>query len=709
MIYGRSLVDALRKNKGSEKGIRFIYSAVNEEFMSYGELYKKALGILRALQDRGIKPGEEMVFQIEDNKTFILMFWACLMGGIIPVPVTAGNNDEYRLKVLKVWKILKKPRLAAGRKALDALLAFSAENGFAETSEEIKNNTVFPDEIEVTGEIGRIIDAGPDDTAFIQFSSGSTGDPKGVVLTHGNLLANIDGISKATKMTRDDSYLCWMPVTHDLALIGSHLNPLANDLNQYFMPTSLFIRRPMLWLQKACEHKATKLSSPNFGYKYLLDSFKPENARGLDLSAVRILFNGAEPISAEICDEFMDVMAKYGLKRTAMYPVYGLAEASVAVAFPPPGEDIIKLKLDRRFLSAGDTVKKTEPGGDGNSITFVNEGYPLHNCSVRICNGDNGNLNDDTVGYIQIKGDNVTQGYYNDEEATKKVMTADGWLNTGDLGFMRSGRLIVTGRAKDIIFVNGQNFYPHDIERAAEGVEGIGMGDTAACGIFNKARQREELVIFVHFKKEIEEFIPLARSLKSWINRQTGVEADDLVPVKKIPKTTSGKIQRYKLAQMYEEGVFSEISAKIRELILQRPGGGTVNGPHDEFERELHDIFTQVLNAGPIGVDDNFFELGATSLQLTQAADKIDGKYPGKISVADMFKYTTIARLAKFLQGGRNITLPAVALPHEYFRQARGAPEIICYNLRVENSVRLKLAEISAGEGAVLNGLLLSV
>jgi acyl-CoA synthetase (AMP-forming)/AMP-acid ligase II len=301
---------------------------------------------------------------------------------------------------------------------------------------------------------GTIYDSDRESIAFIQFSSGSTGNPKGVTLTHGNILTNMDAIITGVNAVEEDSTLSWMPLTHDMGLIGFHLTPLAAGINQCLMPTEMFIRCPALWLDKADEHRATMLSSPNFGLGYLLSNLKENEEKKWDLSNVRILFNGAEPVSGEVCNKFLDALEPYGLKRNVMFPVYGLAEACLAVTFPPVEEEAVAVTVDRRSLITGSTVIEFDNRDNTESMTLTDLGYPVKGCSVRICDEENLVLPDNVVGHVQIYGDNVTKGYYNDEEATNEIVKGGGWLDTGDLGFFRNGRLIVAGRAKDVIFVN---------------------------------------------------------------------------------------------------------------------------------------------------------------------------------------------------------------------------------------------------------------
>ncbi|NLW46321.1 MAG: AMP-binding protein [Firmicutes bacterium] len=646
----QSLVEILQNN--NSKRIIHIKSEQEETSVTYQQLYQNACSVLFQLQSWGIKPGDELIIAIEDNEVFLNVFWACLLGKIIAVPVTASTNNENKLKILKIWMTLKNPYLITSQKFLNDLNKLICEKQINNIIDTFKYRVFLVDNIKGTFSQGNIYDIARDDIAFIQFSSGSTGDPKGVILTHQNLLSNINAINKCARATIEDSSLSWLPLTHDMGLIGFHLTPLVLGVNQYILPTSLFMRHPMLWLAKANQHKVTVLSSPNFGYKYFLSFFKPEMAKDWDLSHIRLIFNGAEPISSRLCIDFLDVLEQYGLKRNVMFPVYGLAEASLAVAFPPPEEDLVSVYLSRNDLNIGDLANEVNEK-ESDRITFVDVGYAVDGCSIRICDADNRLLDEGRIGYIQIKGANVTSGYYNNDKAGAEVISKDGWLNTGDLGFISNGRLVVTGRAKDIIFINGQNYYPHDIERIAEEVDGVELGEVAAFGVPDEEQQNEAINLAVLFKKEIEQFLPLAITLKRQIFKQIGLDVKAIIPIKKIPKTTSGKIMRYKLKEMYQDGHFNATLQVMNRLLdkiyISKPpklSGGVI-------AEQLFKILANLLGDQSIGIDDNFLEIGCNSLLLSSFCTQIETANIARISIVDLFSYPSIKKLTEFIKNGK--------------------------------------------------------
>ena len=656
-------------NKNDNKGITFIGGECDEVYISYKKLYEKSLEVLYNLQAKGIERGSELVFQIENNYGFVLCFWACILGGIIPVPVTVGNNEEHRQKLLRILDILNNPFLLTDNKGSKVLKKLSEDGLSQEKIAKVEQKMILLEDLMESKGSGVVYNSSREDIAFIQFSSGSTGDPKGVVLTHHNLLTNIDAIISGMAVTSEESSLSWMPLTHDMGLIGFHLSPMAAGVNQYIMLTSLFIRHPVLWLKKANEHRINHLSSPNFGFKYFLEFYKPEIAEDWDLSCVRLIINGAEPISVDLCKRFLDKMKDHGLKSNVMFNVFGMAEASLAVTFPPLNEEIASIKLEREFLFVGDSIKEVNDSCHTNWVEFADLGYPVKGCSVRICDDEGVVLGENKVGNIEIQGENVTSGYYNNPEATLNAIRADGWLSTGDLGFVKNGRLIVTGRAKDVIFVNGQNYYAHDIERVCEQVEGIELGRVVACGVFNTASQKDDIIILVLFKKKLTHFVELAVSLKNHIYSKMRLEVAHIIPVKDIPKTTSGKIQRYKMAERYEKGEYDLAIKELEVLLYEQQALKVTDAPEGATEEELARICQEVLHINAIGRNDNIFEQGGDSLKATILASKIHKHFGKEINLEDVYSYQTIRELAEFIDRSEKreyISIPTVKMNTYY-------------------------------------------
>ncbi len=642
-----TLNEALAARRSSNRTIHYLEGDHYERTRPFSEFYTRALGLLHHFQSCGAGPGSEMILLVDRNEQFVDAFWACVLGGIIAMPLAPGATDEHRLKFFRVLRKLKQPHLCTDQKIFAKLAAYAANNALTAEFERIKPATVFLDQLDDISRPGRVHAPKPDDIAFVQYSSGSTSEPKGVALTHRNLLANIAAIAHGINFSESDSCLSWMPLTHDMGLIGFHLTPFVMNVVHHLISTAVFVRRPQLWLAKASETKASVLCSPNFGYRYFLKSFDVNKSAALDLSRVRILFNGAEPISVELCREFLAALAPYGLKTSAMFPVYGLAEASLAVTFPKPGADYATITVNRDALMVGRAVDYVV-AEDPRAVTFMLVGHPLLGCEVRIAGDTNLALPDNMVGHVQIRGDNVSRGYYQDPQSTQAAISADGWLDTGDLGFLSAGGLAITGRSKEIMFVSGQNYYPHDLEAVIEKHAGIEPGKAAVCGVRPENAATDDVLAFILYRGELHNFIMTVRNVRKCVNEHIGIVVSHVIPVSKIPKTTSGKIQRYLLATAYQNGEFGEVLSRLRELAAAATGAASE--AHSEIEKNLEEIYDVFLKDKPIGMHDNIFELGASSLALAQIYQRIDTVYPGLLEVTDFFEHPTIAELAKYLE-----------------------------------------------------------
>jgi len=653
-----TLGDLLEAASAQPRGVTFIEAAGEEVRVDYASLLDRALGVLHHFQERGLGVGDELILFTNSNEQFVDAFWACVLGGIIPVPVAVGISDDHRAKLLQVFATLRRPHLYTEQNLLVRLERYAQSQGREAEFSRVRENCLVVDDIERIGTPGQPHEAAPDDTAFIQFSSGSTSTPKGVVLTHSNVLANINAIIKGFGGRDDDIGLSWMPLTHDMGLIGFHLVMVAGNHEHHIMNTALFVRRPVLWLEKIAEHRATLTCSPNFGYKHLLKVFESKGPGDIDLSTVRLIFNGAEPISADLARHFLAAMAPLGLNGNVMFPVYGLAEASLGMTFPVPGAPLQTILAQRHELLVGKPWKsasqtdqegaKEHPGKD--AIEFVMLGTSLSDCELTIRDDDDRDLPDEHVGHVLIRGNNVTRGYYGLGPEDRTFHTADGWLRTGDLGMIHAGQLVITGRSKDIIFVNGQNYYPHDVENVALGVSGMELGKVAVAGVSNAISGTDEILMFVLDRGDVQAFADLARQLRRRVNEVTGLELAHVIPVARIPKTTSGKVQRHKLAEAYLDGVYADDIAQLAGFTQ----GPQADGEGDELEQALKAICNSIVIDRPVGLDDNLFDIGISSLALAQIHSRVDELYPGELDIADVFDHPSIRELAAFLESKRS-------------------------------------------------------
>jgi acyl-CoA synthetase (AMP-forming)/AMP-acid ligase II/acyl carrier protein len=635
MSAAKVLADVLLELDGTERGIRYLQSGDRETLISYTGLLSRAKGLLGRLQQQGLQAGDAVILFVRHNLAFVDAFWACQLGGLVPVPLSAGVQTEYLHKLTTVAEKFATPFL------------FTERDLFVRLMKWLDGNTPFGQRVCVLEEIdqlqreGVLHSAVPADTALIQFSSGSTSEPKGVVLSHVNLLTNIKAISRAAAITGDDSTLSWMPLSHDMGLIGFHLVPLFNDLDQVLMDTDLFVRRPARWLETAHRYRTSLLCSPNFGYQHYLKSVSAP-ADGLDLSNVRLIFNGAEPVSASVCREFAQPLGAAGLNANAFFPVYGLAEASLAVTFPDPGRGVQSLYIPVDALSVGNIVT---PGRSERCLELVCLGQPVDRCELRICDQNDRTLPDYSLGHVQIRGDNVTSAYYQCPQCDESAFV-DGWLDTGDLGFMTGRGLFITGRYKEVLFVSGQNWYPQDIEQLLQQVPGIEAGKVAVGALRSESNAEDLVLVFIQFRRELDSFVEPARRVRTALTEHAGLHAHAVIPVHDLPRTSSGKLQRYRLLRAFENGDYAQVLASLQSFLQCSDSPSLESG----VLRQLLDVCRELFPDRTIRSDQNLFELGADSLMLVKIHEEIEARFPGKVEITDLFEYPTVSSLAEYIQ-----------------------------------------------------------
>lgn len=645
------LADLLLRLDG-RAGIHFITGSQQERFRSYHEITADALSMLAALQARGVSPRTCVAIAVADPEAFVLSFWACVLGGFVPVPVQSSAVEEHRLKLQRILELLDDPFLISDAPSATAS-ASAAELLSAGLAPAAPCGTVAPD-----------------DLAFVQFSSGSTGHPKGVALTHGQLILHFADYAASAELGADDVFLSWFPLTHDMGLIGWHLIPLSVGATHCLLPTKLFVQRPALWLSKAAEHKAGVLCTNNFGLKHFLKLLRPDGANGWDLTRVRALYNAAEPISADLCEEFLARMAPAGLARNAFLPGYGLAEAALGVTFPPPGDGPHFHTVDRHRLSPGDAVRPAQDQRD--EVVLAEVGRPIQGVRLRIA-GDGGSiLPDRTIGSVEVLSRSMARSYYANPEATAGMHTADGWLRTGDLGFLSAGRLVLTGRTKDLVIQAGANYYPHDLERLAEAVPGIEMGRVVATGIPDPAAQRERLVIFVQTRDKAAAFLPTVRAVRAALLRKGGLLVDHVLPIRYVPKTTSGKIERYRLARQVLDGQFDDAIAELDALEqAATPAAGWRTAQGAERRRLLLALVRQgaeaVLDLPAVLQDRSLFEQGMDSRRAVAMLSWLSGELGSALPVSLLFEKPTPDGLADavlaIVDGSALAAVPVAVLP----------------------------------------------
>ena len=628
----------------SDTGITFIEGRHSITHLSYKKLYLEACYKLQALQEKGLKPGDELVFQFESNKSFVITFWACIFGKIIPVPVAYAAASNTIKKICGVWKTLKNPYVITDNPSLkDYFQEFKSDEA---VFEKMLEKLIIYDDLQISKRATPLA-ADPSDLVFIQFSSGSTGFPKGVMNIQEAILYNINNYLKHLEINSTDRFLGWVPLTHDMGLVFFHILPLLSNAPQVLMPPSLFLTYPELWLESLSQHEITISGSPNFGYKLILENLNRIKSENLSFNKLRIMLNSAEPVSMDVCRKFVDEFAPLGLSKKCISPGYGLAEAVLGVSLCHKEESMQEeYFLNRRKLNIGDEIEMLKNKSDI-TASFANVGT-FDGTEIKITNEHGDPMPDENLGFIHLRSKAVTKGFYNDPVTTENTISKDGWLNTGDIGFIHNKHLVITGREKEMILINGQNYFPNDLDSLLEELPEINFQQAISCNVFNEKTHTDEVFVFVLYKGDIENFIDLSTYIKRYISLTLGIAVSKVIAIDRIPKTTSGKPQRYllrdnflsgkynKFLKEYEEGI-GLIKAAIKKL-TQR-----------QVENKIIPVVEQITGIDNINITTNFFDLGIKSLQAVQIKVSLEGLFMEKIDDVALFKYTNTKELAAYI------------------------------------------------------------
>ncbi|MEU2122004.1 AMP-binding protein [Nocardia niwae] len=493
------------------------------------------------LAAEGVRRGDRVLLCLPTSAEFVTAFFGALLLGAVPTAIATpggfGAADLFLDRCTRLLAYLEPTAVVSTSAVLTTLplpasvapIDASALYGLARTP----NAPALPPRLPA-----------PDDVAFIQATSGSTGTPKGVQVTHANLAANCEQIAVAAAIGPGDTWVGWLPLHHDMGLIGGFLTPLFRGVDAVVMPSSRFLRHPADWLRAASRHRGTLTAAPNFAYGYAAARIADGELDGVDLSAWRFLFCGAEPIHPPTVRRFVDRFGAWGLSADALVPCYGLAEASLAVTVSDPRAPIGFDSVSRRAL-AEEGVAVDVPPGDGDALDIVDCGAPVVGTEVRVVDEDGTPRGAHLVGRVQFRGPSTTPGYFRLPDATAATRAED-WWDTGDIGYLRDGRLRITGRGKDLIIIRGANYLPTDFEVAAEQVPGVRPGGVVAVGRPDADGGSEELHLIVETAVARTEHDALARAVRAAVSKRTGVLAAGvrIVAPRTIPKTTSGKVQR---------------------------------------------------------------------------------------------------------------------------------------------------------------------
>ena len=529
----------------------FLYEDQKEVPITYRALWEGALGYAARLAEAGLKPGQMVAIMLPTCRQYLYSFYGVLLAGGVPVPLypparltTIEDHMTRHVGILK----------SAGASIMITIPEAKALAWLLRAQVESMRAVLVPADLEGGGTSYVPHHCKPGDIGFLQYTSGSTGNPKGVVLTHENLLVNVQAMGAAVSANADDVFVSWLPLYHDMGLIGGCFATMFLGFPVVLMSPLAFLSRPSSWLRAIHRHRGTLSGGPNFSYELCLRRIEDAEIEGIDLSSWRFAFNGAEPVSPDTLNAFAERFAKFKFRKSSLSPVYGLAENTVGVSFTTPGEPWRLDTLDREVFTRTGEAVPAKPGAA--SLRVVGCGHVIRDHDLRVVDSAGLELPERHEGHLQFCGPSATSGYYRNPEATKGLF--DGrWLNTGDRAYLKDGMVYITGREKDIIIRGGRNISPYELEQAVGDLAGVRRGCVAVFGSPDPATGTERVVVLAEMRDADDS---RHEDLKRMINELSvtllGAPADDIVfaPPATVPKTSSGKIRRNAAREFYERG-----------------------------------------------------------------------------------------------------------------------------------------------------------
>lgn len=544
-----TLCDALDYAARGETGVNF-YNARGELYSSttYADLRRQALLLARKLSGLGIERGGRIGLVAETSPHFVRFFWACHYAGLVPVPLPAavhiGGHAAY---VTQLRQLLRNCGASAAM-APGEWLEFLQEAADGLDLGLVGGPEAFDTLAPMTGDLAG---SGPDSTAYIQYTSGSTRFPRGVVIDHKTVLANVRDMSaNGLELTDQDRFGSWLPFFHDMGLVAFIIMPMATQRSVDFLGTHDFAMRPRKWLEMMSANRTTITSAPPFAYELSVMRMRPEAAELLDLSALRVACVGAEMISPEPLQRFAEAMAPARFNPTAFLPCYGMAECSLAISFAGLNETVTIDHVDSAEMQRHGVARPVDPEEalrDGLHVTrYVDCGKLLPTFEISIRDGSGKPLPERQAGVIHLRGPSVMSAYFGDDETTREVLSADGWLDTGDIGYLVDGRLFLTGRKKDMMIIHGRNIWPQDLEFVAKSQPGVHYNDVAAFSVPSEDGHQEIAVVVLQCRERDEiKRARLTKTITSMVRSEFGIDCIvELVPTRTLPRTSSGKLAR---------------------------------------------------------------------------------------------------------------------------------------------------------------------
>ncbi len=518
--------------------------------LDYAGLADAVCRVAAAMAEHGVRQGDRVLLSLPTGPEFLTAFFGAQLLGAVPVATaTAGGFGGMNAFVDRFGQLLRYVQpsaVVAGAQSIAGLQGTVADRPL------IDGTQLLEHALTGSGPTAPIRMPNSADPAFIQCTSGSTGTPKGVVISQANLAANCEQVARVTGWTRDDVWVGWLPLYHDMGLICGLCMPLFVGGGTVLFSPTRFVRTPAEWLRHASTYRATVTGGPNFAFGLAADKIRDDQLDGVDLTALRLAFCGSETVHAATVHRFVDRFARWGMPADAVVPAYGMAEAGLAITSAPRRTPVAFDSISRSAAGRHREARDVDPA-DPDAIAVTDCGQAMPATEVRIVDDEGRPVGDNVLGQVQFRGPSRTAGYFGLPDATAAALADDGWWNTGDLGYLRAGGLRITGRIKDLIVIRGVKYFPADFELAIESVSGVRPGGVVAVGHRGADDDSESLHLIVETDVAASEHERLCKRIRAAVGARTGLHAAEirLVPKHSVPKTTSGKVRRSAAHQLF--------------------------------------------------------------------------------------------------------------------------------------------------------------
>ena len=648
MIY-KNIFANLSKDSG--KGITFTHDEGNDEFCTYDELREISAKIAAYLKKHGVQRGDEVLVHSADLKYFIISMWACFHGGYIAVPIDNGINDTKSKTIKYILDSMKNPYVLCDDNSSEYY-----------TSEYIGRvfNISMIDLIKEDIVSEPPVDMNVDDIFYIQYSSGSTGTPKGTALSFGNIITDAKSVIRRCRIDKDDVIVAWQPLTHCYGILAFHFTPLILGCDQVFIPTADYMKDPLIWARKVDQYKCTISGMIPFAVKKFVNySHQINDDLAFDLSSLKVVIVGGEQVDKNVCEDFLDILEKCNADRHLLVPGYGQTEATAIVCLHDNHELIEEYLISRDSIGIGRKVEYCR--NDEEYASFISLGPPLDCMDVKIVDDEYNELSENTIGRLLISGDNISPGMYSRGEVIPLKDIKNGWLDTGDLAFICDGKIMIVGRSKEMLVVNGMKFAVSDIENIVIDTIKDKSYKTAVCNGFSKIKASEQVYVFIETDISFDNsedkalFLRYRDLIIKNVFEKAGLMIENVFPISKLPVTGSGKTKRIELSNQINQGIWDEVAKQIEKALHSEKNTGVDIMAIEEVRDIIKEIVSGSTKLPVDDIDIQFHDYGIVSAEIPRVVKDINEKFNINIEVAAIFNYPNIRKLSDFVYENMNI------------------------------------------------------